>query len=195
MVNNAIPAAKTIIPAFTLPSGITPPTRPAITPPTPASVKTAPRLARSIGSILKGPTVERRRSESLRKTPGRFSLERSISIKTDTTMPAPTPTIAPRSGRKTAKIMAKTPMDRAGIKIFIPMVRYFSLVYSSVSGSTFPIFTFFRMAGMVIRIISAPFIAGGIQRPNASTAPRAHQNSPVPNREGFSLSNAFLIPV
>ena len=39
----------------------------------------------------------------------------------ETTIPAPTPTIAPRSGRNTAKIMAEIPMARAGAKIFIPI--------------------------------------------------------------------------
>ena len=140
-VNSAIAIAKTMIPTFTLPCGITFPTSPAITSPTPAAVKIAPREASSIGSIDRGPTCESSLSESVRNTAGLLSGLNTISRMMEMMIPAPIPTIAPSCGRKIAKPTAQIPIDRAGRKIFIPILSNTLLEYSSVGFAVLPTLT------------------------------------------------------
>ena len=112
-----------------------------------------------------------------------------------TKIPAPIPTNAPRSGRNKAKLIAPPPIASAGMKIFIPTLLYVFSTVSSEGAVIFPIFTFPKIAGTHIIKIRIPSTTAGIQRPNASTTPRTHQKIPVPIREGFSSSLAFLTPV
>ena len=104
---------------FTLPAGIIFSTYPAMTSPTPAAVKIAPKQANNIGNIHKGPTVDNKRSESFKNTAGLFSLDITIKISAATTTPTPTPTRALISVNN-AKIIANTPIQSAGMNTFIP---------------------------------------------------------------------------
>ena len=71
-----------------------------------------------MGSMLKGPTAEIRRSESFKKTDGVFFLEYTIKMAADKKTPIPHPVRAPMLGIS-AHTMAQIPIVRAGTKIFL----------------------------------------------------------------------------
>ena len=103
----------------------------AIVSPTPAAVNTEPRHARSMDSMLRGPTVEIMRSASFIITFGLFDGRSTIKIIADARTPNPTPTSAPKSVN-TANIRAPTPITNAGMNTFIPILSKLAFVSSAV---------------------------------------------------------------
>ena len=161
IVNSIMPTPNTMMPTVTLPLGMMPPTSSAITSPTPAAVKIAPRLASSIGSMHSAPIDESSRSESLRKTVGLLSREKAYRI--------------------TAAII--TPRHRAGTKMRMPMRLKFAATSDSLgapASEAAPLRTCRKIAGMTMTMMSTPSATAGIHRPNAMTTPSAVQNTKVP---------------
>ena len=168
-----------MIPTSTFPSGTIVPTALEITVPTPALVKTAPKEANNIGSILKGPTVPNMSAASSKKVVGRLSLEKNIKISIATNTPTPTPTNAPSFVNSANKI-ARTPILNAGIKIFIPNLSDIFSIYCFEGKRLSPLLTFCAIAGIVIAKIKIPLTSAGIQRPPAMTTPKIIQKNAEP---------------
>ena len=179
IVNSIMPSANTMMPTVRLPAGITPPTIRAMTSPTPAASKIAPRLASSIGSMHNGPIADSSRSESPRNTAGVLARLNAHRMIAETNTPMQQPASAPMAGIS-APATAKTPMASAGMNTFCPMRRKLPSTSASVGSAALPGLTRWAMAGMTMMTMSRPSIIGGIQRPKAMTTPSSVQKTKVP---------------
>ena len=182
IVNSIMPTPNTMMPTVTLPLGMMPPTSSAITSPTPAAVKIAPRLASSIGSMHSAPIDESSRSESLRKTVGLLSREKAYRITAAIITPMQQPVRALTLGIS-APMIANTPRHRAGTKMRMPMRLKFAATSDSLgapASEAAPLRTCRKIAGMTMTMMSAPSATAGIHQPNAMTTPSAVQNMKVP---------------
>ena len=164
---------------FTFPSGTIVPTALEITVPTPALVNTAPREAKSMGNILNGPTVPSISAASSKNVLGRLSREKNIKISIAAKTPTPTPTKAPKLVNKANKI-AKTPILKAGINIFIPSLSDIFSIYAFDGSRLSPLLTLLAIAGMVIAKIKPPFTIAGSHLPPAITTPKTVQKKAEP---------------
>ena len=167
-----------------------------MTSPTPAAVKVAPRIERSVGSITKGPTISNMRLESSKKslgvlTPGRIAKR----IPQPTKTPTVKPTRVEIFGKKKANRSAKTPILNDARKILFPTLVYARDISSSVGFITSsPRPTCLNTAGSSITIRPTPVHSEGIHLPTIKRRPSMVQNTPVPMRFLLVLSRKFEMP-
>lgn len=106
--------------------------------------------------------------------------------------PTPTPTKAPKLVNRANKI-AKTPILKAGIKIFIPSLSDIFSIYSFDGSRLSPLLTFLAIAGMVIAKIKPPFTIAGSHLPPAITTPKTVQKRLTHNDEDWFYLLNFLL--